>query len=164
LCGDVFHGNPALFKAQWAQVADAVHAAGGKMMFSPNVEYGPGTEIDKFFPDPKTIDVLGLDYYPKSGSVASAEQGATDALAKLQKMATDRGMHVPIVFGEIAITGSAGDKQSFINWLQSDALKKAVPDYGGFRWFDFNKGGADFRITTNHIAAGEYTKPDPRNG
>lgn len=63
-----YQGGVSDFKEGWAVVAAAIreHAPTVKMWFTPNV--APLAQYDEYFPDdPSTVDLIGIDYYPKVG-------------------------------------------------------------------------------------------------
>lgn len=138
--------TPTKFLAQWAQVAPRVQAAGGKMFWSPNIPFNSGSALARWLPsDSNTIDLVGIDYYPKNNPLTAASvKTAIDTIYPIAKQ-----LNKPMLFGESAwqntgssIQENASEAKSKVQWLAAltDAsLRQSYPLYAGFRWFDYQK-------------------------
>ena len=160
--------TPKKFLAQWAQLAPKVQAAGGKMFWSPNIPYNTGSALERWLPaDTNTIDLVGIDYYPKSNPTTAATVAkAIDTIYPIAKR-----LNKPMLFGESAwqntgtsIQENASEAKSKVAWLTAltDAsLRANYPLYAGFRWFDYQKYENDtynnFAISADPYAATAFT-------
>ena len=137
-------GDPSVFLSQWAQAEKAVHAAGGSMIWSPNLS-GTG-DYNRWMPDPNTIDQVGLDAYHQKGEIAAGEvDGFIGSIYPLVKR-----LQKPFVLTETAVVvignGSyridaeeTAEKRAWLEQLVDPALRQKYPLYRGFVWFDYEK-------------------------
>lgn len=161
-------GNPARFLSQWAQVAPAVQKAGGKMMWSPNVPFDTNSALARWLPsDASTIDLVGMDYYPKTNPLTVAT--VRDALSKIYD--TARKLNKPLYFGETAAVYSsssvnenateAANKVTWLKALTDSGLRDEMPLYSGFRWFDYEKyednAWNNWSVSADPYAASAFT-------
>lgn len=160
--------TPTKFLAQWAQIAPKVQAAGGKMFWSPNIPYNTGSALERWLPaDTNTIDIVGIDYYPKANPTTAATVAkAIDTIYPIAKR-----LNKPMLFGESAwqntgtsIQENASEAKSKAAWLTAltDAnLRGTYPLYAGFRWFDYqkyeNNTYNNFSISADPYAATAFT-------
>lgn len=160
--------TPTKFLSQWAQVAPKVQAAGGKMFWSPNIPFNSGSALARWLPsDSNTIDLVGIDYYPKSNPLTAASvKTAIDTIYPIAKQ-----LNKPMLFGESAwqntgssIQENASEARSKVQWLTAltDAgLRQSYPLYAGFRWFDYqkyeNNTFNNFSISADSFAASAFT-------
>lgn len=130
-----YQGTVDDFKEGWDVVAKACRniAPEVKMFFTPNV--ASLSEYQKFYPDDhSTVDLIGIDYYPKStsgNSFVDVMKPFHDAYTK------ESGPHFAI--GEIGL-GVAADMGSRLNWFKdmtSAETKSAMPHYVAVSWFNY---------------------------
>lgn len=132
--GGVYHGTAAEFVAAWKVVAAAVADNDKVSMFwSPNNVGGDDSQLTQWWPGPETVDVVGIDIYPKSHqSFSDAYKGFHDTLAK--------PYHKPFVIGETGYSSSSdSDKTYWLEQLSSSEALSSCPNYAGFSWFEYNK-------------------------
>jgi hypothetical protein len=103
------------------------------MFFTPNV--ASLSEYQKFYPDDhSTVDLIGIDYYPKSTSGNSF----VDVMKPFHDAYTSAsGPHFAI--GEIGL-GVAADMSSRLAWFKdmtSAETKSAMPHYVAVSWFNY---------------------------
>lgn len=137
-------GDPSIFLSQWAQAEKVVHAAGGAMVWSPNLS-GSG-DYNRWMPDPNTIDQVGLDAYHQKGDITAGEVdgfiGSIYPLVqKLQKpfVLTETAV---VVIGNGSYRIDAEETEEKRVWLEQlvDAnMRQKYPLYRGFVWFDYEK-------------------------
>lgn len=160
------HNDPTDYKKQWAQVAALAnpHRAEDppvKMYWSPNVQSGGDLPYASWEPeDPKTIDVVGVDWYHKQGdplTTAAIVQGTKDIYAIAD------ALQVPFVLGETAVSATgknAAEAQEKLAWLAAlttQDLRAQLPLYQGFFWFDYEKGGTNFALSQDSDALAPFT-------
>lgn len=143
--------DPAVFKQQWAQVADAVHAGGGTMNWCPS--NSTTADYEKWMPDdPSTIDVVGLDVY-HMGSGAIGPDEVKNAISGIEAVPGLSGKPLTLPETGVQLTGDGSDASKVSQWLSelSDpALKAQFPNYQGFLWFDYNKpGDGNYALSQN---------------
>ncbi|KAH9815356.1 family 26 glycoside hydrolase [Melampsora americana] len=136
-----YNGNAEDFKAGWAAVAAACKkiAPEVKMWWTPNV--AADSSYASYAPDDmSTVDLVGIDYYPKS--ISTGTEFVDTMKSFHDKYAVDGRM---FAIGEIGL-GYAGSKAERINWLkQIIAAKDQLPRMINVSWFNFQKG-YDYRI------------------
>jgi hypothetical protein len=169
-------GDPTIFKHTWAEVASAVHGAGGQMVWAPNIVAGGISPYDTVLPDdPSTIDVVGLDMYHFNGSATDLGLGSTevdDALATIYPLVQQ--LDKPFIFSETGVSyiDSSGtwatatpeevaEKKAWLDQLTSANLSTKYPLYRGFTWFDYNKYESsqyrDFSISQQPLEASMFS-------
>lgn len=108
------------------------------MWYTPNI--ADESQYDEYYPDdPSTVDLVGIDYYPKEtsgfdGMFVKAMKGLHD------KYCSENGPKFAI--GEIGNGGSWSMDQR-LAWLKditSSATKAAMPHYIAASWFNYHKG------------------------
>ncbi|KAM0790649.1 hypothetical protein ACM66B_004509 [Microbotryomycetes sp. NB124-2] len=137
-----YQGTAEDFKTGWDVVAKACRqiAPEVKMWFTPNI--ADESEYDAYYPDdPTTVDLIGIDYYPKQTS-------NFDFVERMKpfhdKYTNDR---VKFAIGEIGL-GVEGDMNARYEFLQnmlSTTTKQQMPNYIACSWFNYWKG-YEFRI------------------
>lgn len=132
--GKDYHGTAPEFVAAWKNIAAAVADNPKVSMFwSPNNAGGDSSKLTAWWPGPETVDIVGIDIYPKSHvSFSDAYKDFHDTFAK----AYDK----PFVIGETGYNGSSDDDKTY--WLQqlsSPEAKSSLSNYAGFSWFEYNK-------------------------
>ena len=137
-------GDPNIFLAQWAQAEAVVHAAGGLMVWAPNVASSGGYE--KWMPDMATVDKVGLDMYHQTGDIADGEIDAafatiypTIAAYKKPFFLSETGVVVTGEGSYLSDATEAAKKMIWLKQLTSSALRTKYPLYTGFVWFDYQK-------------------------
>jgi hypothetical protein len=171
------NGDPSVFQTTWAEVASAVHGAGGLMIWAPNhVTSGTPAAYMTWLPtDPSTIDVVGLDAYhfnsnPGAETVSSSEiQGYIGTIYPVVQQ-----LNRPFILTEtatsyydtsgtwpVATAAEVAEKQAWLGFLVAPSLLQAFPLYRGFAWFDYNKNESgqyrDFSISQQPLEASMFT-------
>lgn len=113
------------------------------MFWSPNSD--SVTNIQGWWPGANYVDIVGLDVYPGSGATFASAYGAFyNAFAKTYNK------HFCI--GE---TGAGNDavanKEAWVKQLANTDVS-AYPCYKSATWFEYNKGGDDFRVIEGQSA------------
>ncbi|GAA5847866.1 hypothetical protein JCM3766R1_001212 [Sporobolomyces carnicolor] len=139
-----YQGTVDDFKEGWDVVAKACRSIAPevKMFFTPNV--ASLSEYQKFYPDDhSTVDLIGIDYYPKSTSGNSF----VDVMKPFHDAYTSSsGPHFAI--GEIGL-GVAADMNSRLAWFKdmtSAETKSAMPHYVAVSWFNYYKDNYSYKI------------------
>lgn len=145
--------DPSVFKEQWNQVASAVHAGGGQMVWCPS--NSNAADYQKWMPDPSTIDVVGLDVYHMGNGPIQPDE-VKNALTGMEQAMTANGIgNKPLILPEtgVQLAGDGSDASKVTQWLQqlSDpSLLQSIPNYQGFMWFDYNKpGDGNYALSQN---------------
>lgn len=129
-----YQGTAADFKAGWAAVSDAIKkiAPSVKMWWTPNVS--SAEDYAQYEPDDmSTVDLVGIDYYPKKLT-------GSDFLDVMKdfhdKYAVD-GRKFAIGETGLGWSGSLNDK---VNWFnQICDAKASMPHFLSMAWFNFDK-------------------------
>ena len=132
--GKDYHGTAPEFVAAWKNIAAGVADNPNVSMFwSPNNAGGDSSKLTAWWPGPETVDIVGIDIYPKSHvSFSDAYKDFHDTFAK----AYDK----PFVIGETGYSSSSDDDKTY--WLQQLSgaeAKSTLSNYAGFSWFEYNK-------------------------
>ena len=130
-------GTPEEFVAAWKRVAAACQSNSKvKMYWSPN--NAKSADLQAWFPGADSVDIVGIDIYPKSGDATFADTYGDfyNAFAKPNNL--------PFVIGETAIGGSDEAKEAWLKQL-TNADYTEFPLYKSASWFEYNKE-ADFHI------------------
>ncbi|KAA1064946.1 hypothetical protein PGT21_019917 [Puccinia graminis f. sp. tritici] len=129
-----YQGTASDFKAGWAAVADAVKkiAPSVKMWWTPNVS--SPEDYAKYEPDDmSTVDLVGIDFYPKKLS-------GTDFLDAMKgfhdKYAVD-GRKFAIGETGLGWSGNLDDKVKWFNEICE--AKASLPEFVSMAWFNFDK-------------------------
>ncbi|GAA5893977.1 hypothetical protein JCM6882_007948, partial [Rhodosporidiobolus microsporus] len=143
-----YQGNVDDFKLGWSVMAKARDdlAPNVKMWFTPN--FGDLYEYDKFYPtDPKTVDLIGIDWYPKQTSDFNFAAGPADMKKFHDKYTNDR---VKFAIGEIGL-GVPATLQQRLEWCKNvlDA-KKVMPNMIAVSWFNYWKDNYSYKIVDDH--------------
>jgi hypothetical protein len=177
-------GDPTIFKATWAEVAGAVHGAGGQMVWAPNVA-PPGSGISAYpsvLPDDtSTVDVIGLDFYHfnSSSTDLSIDPREIDSAVGSIYPLVER-LNKPFILSETGVSyfddsgtwatataGEASEKRMWLEGLTSGALLAKYPRYRGFTWFDYNKYEMsqyrDFSLSEQQLEAKMFSSWVSRN-
>ncbi|ORY70779.1 glycoside hydrolase superfamily [Leucosporidium creatinivorum] len=138
-----YQGDANDFKAGWAAVSAACkeYAPEVKMWYTPNV--ASEDQYDEYYPDdPSTVDLIGIDYYPK-------ETSGYDFVGTMKtfhdRYTSSDGPHFAI--GEIGngVTTTMSQRLAWLQDITSTATKTAMPNFIACSWFNYHKG-YDFRI------------------
>jgi len=150
-----YSGSASDFKEGWAVVAAACKsiAPSVKMWFTPNI--ASLSVYQEYFPDDiSTVDLIGVDYYPSSGTSSSEflsqMQGFHDAYCSSTT-------HFAI--GETGLNAAASIS-SRVAWAQaitSSDVSSAMPYYVAMSWFNYYKG-YDFRLVDGTSSNDAVTK------
>lgn len=137
-----YQGSASDFKAGWAAVSAAMdqYAPDVKMFFTPNV--ASESQYEQYYPTEGRVDIIGIDYYPsKAGSFVSTMQAFHD------KYTSDT---VKFAIGETGLsqTATMADRLAYVKEITSEDTMKALPNFVGASWFNYLKGGVDFRIVS----------------
>ena len=146
-------GTPAAYVAAYRHVHDLFAAAGATnvtWVWSLNVIQGQLTALDRVYPGPGYVDLIGVDGYNGGTDVSymggwrTPEQVFAPTLQALHQLAPA----VPVVINETGSSENGGSKAAWITdlvpYLASD------PQVTGLVWFDFDTPGqADWRLATS---------------
>jgi len=147
-----YQGDVNDFKEGWDVVAKAVRriAPGVRMWYTPNIK--DLNQYDEFFPtDVSTVDLIGVDYYPKELS----DTTFLDAMKGFHDKYCSENLLFAI--GEIGL-GNEADMDTRLRWLKqmtSAETQKQMPYYKQVSWFNYWKG-YEFRIAGLSGADGVY--------
>ena len=140
--GNIYTGSAEEFSTAWGAVSAAVKDIDGVYMYwSPNYDASAADLVSSgWFPSQGTVDIVGMDIYPAGGST----------FAEIYQNFCQNWKDIPFIIGETGSKngGSADDKHAWLQQLTGTAAKQACPNYVGFSWFEYLKGGVDFRIAT----------------
>ncbi|KNE99639.1 hypothetical protein PSTT_12754 [Puccinia striiformis] len=136
-------GNAADFKAGWAAVAAACKSIAPevKMWWTPNV--ASMASYAQYAPDDMTtVDLVGIDFYPKS--LSTGKEFINTMKAFHDQYAVD-GRKFAI--GETGL-GYAGTPADRLSWLsQVTSASSEMKNYVSAAWFNYNKG-YDYQIVS----------------
>ena len=139
--GNVYTGSTEDFSKAWGAVSAAVKDISGVYMYwSPNYDSSAADLVSSgWYPSQGTVDIIGMDIYPKSGSSFASEY----------QDFCQHWPNIPFIIGETGSgSGSTSDKKAWLTQLTDKSALQACPNYLGFSWFEYLKGGDDFRIAT----------------
>ncbi len=140
--GYVYTGSTEDFSNAWGVVSAAVKNIPGVYMFwSPNYDSSASDLVSSgWYPTQGTVDIVGMDIYPSAGS----------SFASTYQNFCQNWPNTPFIIGETGSDngGSTNDKNAWLQQLTDKTGKQACPNYLGFSWFEYLKGGVDFRIAT----------------
>ena len=140
--GYVYTGSAEEFTTAWGVVAAAVKdIAGVYMYWSPNYDASATDLVSSgWFPSQDTVDIVGMDIYPAGGTTFAA----------MYQNFCQNWKDIPFIIGETGSKngGTKDDKHAWLEQLTGTAALQACPNYLGFSWFEYLKGGVDFRIAT----------------
>ena len=147
--GNIYTGTPAEFSKAWGVVSAAVKNIPGVYMYwSPNYASSAADLVSSgWYPTEGTVDIVGMDIYPKGGS----------SFADTYQNFCQNWPNTPFVIGETGSDngGSTSDKNAWLKQLTDKSALQACPNYLGFSWFEYLKGGVDFRIATGGNTAAQ---------
>ncbi|GAA5891140.1 hypothetical protein JCM8208_002516 [Rhodotorula glutinis] len=139
-----YQGDVNDFKEGWDVVAKACRSIAPevKMWYTPNV--ASLDEYDEFFPDDaSTVDLIGVDWYPKQTSDFDFATGSGNMKAFHDKYTSGNGIKFAI--GEIGL-GQGASMSSRVAWLENImGSNEQLPNMLAVSWFNYYKG-YDFRI------------------
>ncbi|BGP02038.1 glycoside hydrolase family 26 protein [Rhodotorula toruloides] len=139
-----YQGGVSDFKEGWDVVAKACRqiAPKVKMWYTPNV--ASLDQYDQYFPDDaSTVDLIGVDWYPKQTDNFDFATGPASMKAFHDKYTSSSGIKFAI--GEIGL-GQAAPMAARVAWLENIlASGSQMPNMIAVSWFNYMKG-YDFRI------------------
>jgi hypothetical protein len=148
-----YHGSPTDFITAWKNI-HAANCAGNdkvKCFWSPNQE--AVGKLAAWWPGPETVDIVGIDCYPKAGSDVSGNTLFTNLYQEFYDTYS-AAYDLPFAIGE---TGAgAGLKEGWLKQLVSQDRAR-YPNYVSMSWFEYDKE-ADFRIVMTDDATLKQTK------
>ncbi|KAL8293160.1 hypothetical protein RQP46_000854 [Phenoliferia psychrophenolica] len=137
-----YTGDAADFKAGWA----AVHAACKtiapevKMWYTPNI--ASLSQYEEYMPDVSTVDIIGVDWYPESGTTSAT------FLSQMQPF-HDKYASASTIFaqGETGLNSGAtiAERLAWLEVITSTEVAAAMPHFVAVSWFNYYKG-YDFRV------------------
>ena len=140
--GPIYTGSTEDFSKAWGVISAAVKDIPGVYMYwSPNYDSSAADLVSSgWYPTQGTVDIIGMDIYPKSGS----------SFAGIYQNFCQHWPNTPFIIGETGSDngGSTSDKKAWLTQLTDKSALQACPNYLGFSWFEYLKGGVDFRIAT----------------
>ena len=146
--GYVYTGTTEDFSSAWGVVSAAVKDITGVYMYwSPNYDSSAADLVSSgWYPTQGTVDVIGMDVYPSGGSTFASEY---------QNFC--QHWDIPFVIGETGSDngGTTSNKNAWLKQLTGTSALQDCPNYLGFSWFEYLKGGVDFRIATGGNTAYE---------
>lgn len=136
-----YHGTSSEYKEAWKKVANAVKDNSKvKMYWSPN-QSDEIELLDEWWPGEDTVDIVGIDIYPKDRS-----KNAVEVFQPFYNRFAE-GYNKPFAIGETGVTTSDPDfKAWWFKSVTSTTIKNAFPRYILSSWFEYNKEGVDFRL------------------
>ncbi len=138
--GNTYKGTPQEFSTAWGAVSEAVKDNPDVLMYwSPNSATASQLQSEGWYPSSGDIDVIGLDVYSK---------GSTETFADAYGGFCNGFGNIPFVLGETGSDSASADKTNWLEQLTSADAKTTCPNYLGFSWFEYLKGGTDFRVAT----------------
>lgn len=147
--GYVYTGSTGDFSNAWGVVSAAVKDISGVYMhWSPNYNSSATDLVSSgWYPTQGTVDVIGMDVYPSGGSQFAGEY----------QNFCQNWPDIPFVIGETGSQngGTTSNKHAWLQQLTDQSDLHACPNYLGFSWFEYLKGGVDFRIATGGNTAYE---------
>ncbi|GAA5956920.1 hypothetical protein JCM10213_003043, partial [Rhodosporidiobolus nylandii] len=143
-----YQGTVDDFKEGWAVVAKACKeiAPEVKMWYTPNV--ASVDEYDKYFPDdPSTVDLIGVDWYPKQTSDFDFAYGAGNMKAFHDRYCNDNGIKFAI--GEIGL-GVAATMAQRLAWAENImSAYEEMPHMIAVSWFNYHKDDYSYKIAVD---------------
>lgn len=147
--GYIYTGSTEDFSSAWGVVSAAVKDISGVYMhWSPNYDNSAADlGSSGWYPTQGTVDVIGMDVYPSGGSTFASEY----------QNFCQNWPNVPFVIGETGSKngGTTSNKNAWLTQLTGKSALQVCPNYLGFSWFEYLKGGVDFRIATGGNTAYE---------
>ena len=148
-----YHGTSADFITAWKRIyaANCANNAHVKCFWSPN--QAAAKDLRAWWPGPETVDIVGIDCYPRSGDDTSGNALFEKLYAEFYDTYS-APYNLPFAIGE---TGAGvGMKEEWLKQLVSQD-KSRYPNYVSMSWFEFDKE-ADFRIVETDDATLRQTK------
>ncbi|KAM0787080.1 hypothetical protein ACM66B_006338 [Microbotryomycetes sp. NB124-2] len=132
-----YSGKPEDFKTAWAAVYDAVKDNPKvRMFYCPNVAASLDDYV-RYMPDPNTVHVIGIDYYPRDRS----ERFLPHVKPLYDKYC--KSGEIKFCIGETGVWwnggGSIEEKFAWMDEMTSDEVVKAMPNFVGIMWFNYDK-------------------------
>jgi hypothetical protein len=148
-----YHGTPADFITAWKNIY-AANCAGNdkvKCFWSPN--QASAKDLTAWWPGPDTVDIVGIDCYPRAGDDVSGNTLFTKLYQEFYDTYS-APFDKPFAIGE---TGAGtGQKEGWLKQLVTQDRSR-YPNYVSMSWFEFDKE-ADFRIVMTDDATLKQTK------
>ncbi|GAA6038352.1 hypothetical protein JCM8097_007605 [Rhodosporidiobolus ruineniae] len=140
-----YQGGVDDFKEAWSVVAKACKqiAPSVKMWYTPNV--ASLDQYDEYFPDDaSTVDLIGVDWYPKQTSDFDFANGSADMKKFHDKYCSDNGIKFAI--GEIGL-GQAATIAQRLAWAKNIMESGTdMPHMVAVSWFNYYKDEYDYKI------------------
>jgi len=119
--------------------------------------------IANWWPGPDTVDIVGIDCYPKDNEVAASTAFSTcyDAFY----IAYAAKYNIPFAIGETGYAGSAG-AQTWLAQLVSQNMCQ-YPLFIAASWFEYNQVGGNFLIVeggADTLKTQQILVQNPRSG
>lgn len=129
----------AEFITAWQTVHAAVASNPKILMFwSPNAD--SVDDLNGWWPGANYVDIVGMDDYPSSGATFASTYGAF-----YSGFASRYNKHFCIGETGAVNGGTVAAKEAWVKQLANTDVS-AYPCYKSATWFEFDKGGDDFRI------------------
>ncbi|GAA5974721.1 hypothetical protein JCM11641_007239 [Rhodosporidiobolus odoratus] len=143
-----YQGTVHDFKLGWAVMAKARNdlAPDVKMWYTPN--FATLNVYDKFYPDdPKTVDLIGVDWYPHQTEKFDFAHGPADMKKFHDKYCNER---VKFAIGETGL-GIKAPLEARLAWFQNilDA-KRVMPNMIAISWFNYYKDQYSYKIVDDY--------------
>lgn len=143
LYSGTYQGTAAQFINAW-QLMHAAVASNPliKMWWSPNVNGNGVQSIAQYWPGASYVDLVGIDCYPSGAISSSSFNNCYQSFYNNYAAAYNK----PFAIGETGYCGSSGQD----SWLSAIMNPPAgYPNYIAASWFEYDKGGCDFRVIEN---------------
>ncbi|KAF2796906.1 glycoside hydrolase family 26 protein [Melanomma pulvis-pyrius CBS 109.77] len=148
-----YHGTSTDFITAWKNIyaANCKDNAHVKCFWSPN--QAAAKDLTAWWPGPETVDIVGIDCYPRAGDDVSGNTLFTKFYQQFYDTYS-APYDIPFAIGE---TGAGdGMKEGWLKQLLNQD-KSRYPNYVSMSWFEFDKE-ADFRIVMTDEATLKQTK------
>ncbi|GAA6003902.1 hypothetical protein JCM10207_006460 [Rhodosporidiobolus poonsookiae] len=140
-----YSGTKEDFKEAWGVVAKACKeiAPEVKMWYTPNV--ASLDQYDEYFPDdPSTVDLIGVDWYPKQTSGFDFANGSGNMKAFHDKYTSSNGIKFAI--GEIGL-GIGASMDARLSWLKNIMESNSdMPNMIAVSWFNYWKDNYSYKV------------------
>lgn len=139
-------GTQAEFITAWQTVHAAVANNSQILMFwCPNDD--TTSDVEGWWPGADYVDIVGMDIYPDPGATFADTYGSF-----YDGFASTYNKHFCIGETGAANGGTVANKEEWVTQLANTNLS-AYPCFQSATWFEFDKGGDDFRIIQGQSAA-----------
>ncbi|CAF9943385.1 MAG: hypothetical protein ALECFALPRED_000257 [Alectoria fallacina] len=140
-------GSQADFITAWQTVHAAVASNPKILMFWCPNDDTTSEPVAGWWPGADYVDIVGMDVYPGAGATFASVYGTFYA-----DYASTYNKHFCIGETGAANGGSVANKEAWVTQLANTDVS-TYPCYKAATWFEFDKGGDDFRIIQGQSSA-----------